>query len=134
MVGYGDAPGQAARNVNPYTWRKRGSSETDAMNNMLASLPARAKHLLPAGLLSVGAKPLGWLETGAAIAAVRTGGKVATRFVRRNPAVAVAAVAGAGLLYLAARHRAKKREAEEAADTRTRRVRARRAPRQPAAR
>lgn len=99
------------------------------MNNMLASLPARAKHLLPAG-----AKPLTWLETGAAVAAVRSGGKIATRFVRRNPAVAVAALAGAGLLYLAARHRAKKREAEEAADTKTMRVRARRAPRQPAAR
>ncbi len=132
MVGHRHAPGQAARNMNAtraYTWRKRSGLDTGRMNNMLASLPARAKHLLPAG-----SKPLGWIETGAALAAARTGTRIATRFVRRNPAVAVAAVAGAGLLYLAARHRAKKREAEEAADTRTRRVSARRAPRKPATR
>ena len=34
-------------------------------------------------------KAMKWIETGAAIGAVRTGSKVATRFVRRNPAVAV---------------------------------------------
>ncbi len=43
-----------------------------------------------------------WIKTGAAIGAVKTGGKVATKFVRRNPAIAVAAaVAGAGLLAYA---------------------------------
>ena len=40
-----------------------------------------------------------WLKTGAAVGAVKTGGKVAGKFVKRNPAVAVvAAVAGLGLL------------------------------------
>ena len=94
------------------------------MNNLLATLPSRAAQL----------KQLKWVETGAALAALQTGGRIATRFVRRNPAVAAAAVAGAGLLYLAARHYRKKREAEEAADTKTRRVRARRARKQPATR
>lgn len=48
-----------------------------------------------------------WVETGAALGALRTGTRVATTFVRRNPAVAVAAAAGAGLLWYAARRRAK---------------------------
>ena len=91
------------------------------MNNLLATLPSRAAQLK-------------WVETGAALAALQTGGKIATRFVRRNPAVAVAAVAGTGLLLLLARRYAKKREEAEAADGKTRRVRARRAPRQQATR
>ena len=53
-------------------------------------------------------KAIKWIETGAAIGAMRTGTRVATRFVRRNPAVAVAAAAGAGLIWYAARQRAKK--------------------------
>lgn len=48
-----------------------------------------------------------WVETGAALGAIKTGTRVASRFVRRNPAVAVAAAAGAGLLWYAARRRAK---------------------------
>lgn len=48
-----------------------------------------------------------WVETGAALGALKTGGRVATRFVRRNPLVAAAAAAGAGLLWYAARRRAK---------------------------
>lgn len=40
-----------------------------------------------------------WLKTGAAIGAVKTGGKAAGKLVRRNPAVTVAAVAaGLGLI------------------------------------
>ncbi|MCD7099148.1 hypothetical protein [Stenotrophomonas sp. MMGLT7] len=43
-----------------------------------------------------------WIKTGAAIGAVKTGGKVATKLVRRNPGVAIAAaVAGVGLLAYA---------------------------------
>ncbi|WP_066093084.1 hypothetical protein [Xanthomonas massiliensis] len=54
-----------------------------------------------------------WVKTGAALGAVKTGGKVATRFVRRNPAVAIAAaVAGAGLIaYAVYRKRQKARQA-----------------------
>ena len=53
---------------------------------------------------------MNWVETGAALGAMRTGTRVASRFVRRNPAMAAAAVAGAGLLWLAARQRARKAE------------------------
>lgn len=54
-----------------------------------------------------------WIETGAAIGAVKTGSRVARTFVKRNPAIAVAAAAGAGLLWYAARRRAKRIQAEE---------------------
>lgn len=48
-----------------------------------------------------------WIETGAALGALRTGTRMATRLVRRNPVIAVAAAAGAGLLWYAAHRRAK---------------------------
>jgi hypothetical protein len=108
------------------------------MNNPLATLPERALHL--AGQVggsikqAVPGKAMQWIETGAGLAALKTGGRIATRVVRRNPAIAVAAVAGAGLLWLTARHRAKQREQEEASDGKAKRVRARRAPRKPATR
>lgn len=66
-----------------------------------------------------------WIETGAALGAMKTGTRVATRFVRRNPAVAVAAAAGAGLLWFAARQRAKK-QAEAPIEGQSRRVEAKR--------
>ena len=43
-----------------------------------------------------------------ALGAIRTGSKVAGKFVRRNPMLATAAIAGAGLIWLAARQRAKR--------------------------
>lgn len=55
-------------------------------------------------------KAMQLIETGAALGAVKTGAKVATRFVRRNPVLAGAAVVGAGLLWYAARRRAKQAE------------------------
>lgn len=66
-----------------------------------------------------------WVETGAALGAMRTGGKVATKFVRRNPVLAGVAIAGAGLLWLAARHRAK-RAAEGPIDGTATRIEAKR--------
>lgn len=53
-------------------------------------------------------KAMQWVETGAALGALKTGGKVATKFVRRNPVLAGAAIVGGGLLWLASRQRAKK--------------------------
>jgi hypothetical protein len=52
-------------------------------------------------------KAVQWVETGAALGALRTGGKLATRIARRNPVLAGVAIAGAGLLWYAARKRAK---------------------------
>ena len=80
----------------------------------LNSLPERAldlvsqasdglRHMVPNGAGK-------WLETGAAIGALKTGSRVATTLVRRHPAAAVATVAGAGLLWYLARRRARQAE------------------------
>lgn len=51
-----------------------------------------------------------WLETGAKLGVLKHGTRIASTFVRRNPVVAIAAAAGAGLLWFAARRRAKQAE------------------------
>ena len=51
-----------------------------------------------------------WLETGAKLGVLKHGTRVASTFVRRNPVVAIATAAGAGLLWFAARRRAKRAE------------------------
>lgn len=56
---------------------------------------------------AVPGKAMQWVETGAALGALRTGGRVALKVARRNPVLAGAAIAGAGLLWYAARKRAK---------------------------
>ena len=71
-------------------------------------------------------KAMKWIETGAALGAMRTGTRVATKFVRRNPAVAVAAAAGAGLLWYAARQRQKKLEADAPIEGSAKRIQAKR--------
>ena len=153
----GDASGEAARNVNAgvaararrrfrghaYTRVQRGWHETgvlpkplpdDAMDNPLATLPDRAMrvaHHVGDGLRdAVPDRALKWVETGAAMAALKTGGRVAVGVVRRNPAIAATAVAGAGLLWLAARHRRKGMQEEEASGNgKAKRVHARKATR-----
>jgi hypothetical protein len=67
-----------------------------------------------------------WLETGAAIGALKTGSRVASKFVRRNPAVAIASVAGAGLLLYLVRRQQKKSQGD-AIEGRSTRIEARRA-------
>lgn len=97
--------------------------------NAMTSLPERALRMagnVGSGLRDrVPDKALQWVETGAALAAVKTGGRVATTFVRRNPALAAAAVAGAGLLWLAARRRKRRVQEQEAIEGRAKRVEAR---------
>lgn len=65
-----------------------------------------------------------WIGTGAALGALRTGGRTATKFVRRNPAVTVALAAGAGLLLYAVRRQQKKRR-HDAIEGRSTRIEAR---------
>ncbi len=48
-----------------------------------------------------------WIGTGAALGALKTGGRLTGGIVRRHPAAAVAAVAGAGLLWYLARRKAR---------------------------
>ena len=59
------------------------------------------------GLKQGGSHAADWLKTGAAIGALKTGGKAATKVVRRNPGTAVAVAAlGLGVLgYVAYRKR-----------------------------
>jgi hypothetical protein len=89
------------------------SAEASPMNN-LTRLPERAMEL--ASHVGDGIKDrvpdraMKWIETGAALGVLKSGSRVATRFVRRNPVVAVAAAAGAGLLWYAAHRRAKQAE------------------------
>lgn len=67
----------------------------------------------------------GWFETGVKLGALKGGARMAGLFVRRNPAIVVATAAGAGLLWYAARRRA--RQAREAPiDGSAKRVEARR--------
>jgi len=75
---------------------------------------------------AVPGKAMQWVETGAALGAVRTGTRIAGKFVRRNPVLAGAAIAGAGLLWLAARQRAKKQAAGQPIEGTATRVEAKR--------
>jgi len=75
---------------------------------------------------AVPGKAMQWVETGAAIGALRTGTRIAGKFVRRNPVLAGAAIAGAGLLWLAARQHAKKQAAGEPIEGSATRVEAKR--------
>ena len=68
-----------------------------------------------------------WLKTGAALGAVKTGGRIATKAVRRNPAVTIAAAAvGVGLLgYALYRKQQKKKQAGHVVNGQAQRVAAR---------
>ena len=86
---------------------------------LAGSVSDNVRHALPrAGHL---------LDAGAKLGALKTGARVAGKFVRRNPVVIAAAVAGAGLLWYAAYRRAKRNgENGEAIEGSARRVEARR--------
>ena len=68
-----------------------------------------------------------WLDAGAKLGALKSASKVGIKVVRRNPVVFGAALAGAGLLWYAARRRAKRAENgnSDAIDGRSRRIEAR---------
>jgi len=66
------------------------------------------------------------LQTGAALGAVKAGGKLAVGFVRRNPVVSIVAALGVGVLAYAA-HRKRKRDALNAPiEGRSKRIEAKR--------
>jgi hypothetical protein len=91
---------------------------TDRAMDLVSQAGSSLKHVGP------GAAKL--LQTGAAMGAVKTGGRVAVKFVRRNPVVAVAAALGVGVLAYAA-HRKRKQEALNAPiEGRSKRIEAKR--------
>lgn len=104
--------------------------DIDALSHKALALASQVGDNLRDALPS--ASPATWLKTGAALGAARTGTRVAGSFVRRNPAVAVAAAAGAGLLWYLARRHQKKLQAQ-AIEGKAQRVEAKRAPRKRAA-
>jgi hypothetical protein len=95
----------------------------------LTTITDRAMDLVSqagTSLKQVGPGAAKLLQTGAAIGAVKTGGRIAVKFVRRNPVVAVAAALGVGVLAYAA-HRKRKQEALDAPiEGRSRRIEAKR--------
>jgi hypothetical protein len=80
-------------------------------------------------------RALHWVETGAALGALRTGSRTAGKFVRRHPVALAATAIGAGVVWYALRQRAKRaangagqdEHADEVIEGRARRVEARRA-------
>lgn len=79
----------------------------------LDSLPDRALEL--AGMVGANLKQAlpnadKLLKTGATLGALKVGARTVGAFARRNPVIAVAAVAGAGLLWYAARRKARQAE------------------------
>ncbi len=99
----------------------------------LSDLPERAlelasavsdniRHAVP-GVTQQAGK---WLETGAKLGVLKGGVTVAGKFARRNPVLMAAAVAGAGLLWYAAKRRARQAENGGAIEGSSRRVEAKR--------
>lgn len=88
-----------------------------------SSLPERALEMAMQAVPESASK---LLQTGVALGAVKTGTRIATAMIRRNPAIAAAAAAGAGALWLLARRQARRAERGPIDSTSTR-VEARRA-------
>ena len=91
---------------------------TDRAMDLVSQAGTSLKHVGPS------ASKL--LQTGAALGAVKTGGRVAAKFVRRNPVVAVAAALGVGVLAYAAHRKRKRDEANAPIEGRSKRIEAKR--------
>ncbi|MEO6102239.1 MAG: hypothetical protein ABIP44_01200 [Pseudoxanthomonas sp.] len=95
----------------------------------LTTITDRAMDLVTqagTSLKHVGPSATKLLQTGAAMGAVKTGGKVAAKFVRKNPVVAVAAALGVGVLAYAAHRKRKNDEANAPIEGRSKRIEAKR--------
>ena len=89
-----------------------------------------AERALQTALLAVPHGASKMLQTGVALGALKTGTRVASSVIRRNPAMAAAAAAGAGVLWYLARRQARRAENGPIDSTSTR-VEARRASAKP---
>ena len=103
-------PDRAMDIANTVGYRIRHAIPSDVGDRFRDAMPSnlgdRVRRALPS-------RAGGLLEAGVAIGALKTGGRAATTFARRNPAVMVAVIAGAGLLWFADhRRRAKKADRE----------------------
>ena len=91
---------------------------TDRAMDFVSQAGANIKHAMP------DADKL--LQTGAALGALKAGGKVAGSFVRRNPAFVVAAAVGVGVLAYAAYRKRKKAGLDAPIDGKSTRIQAKR--------
>lgn len=91
---------------------------TDRAMDLVSQAGTSLKH--------VGPSATKLLQTGAAMGAVKTGGRVAVKFVRRNPVIAVAAALGVGVLAYAAHRKRKRDEANAPIEGRSKRIEAKR--------
>lgn len=81
--------------------------------NRLDSLSERALDLASSAgdrIKDLAPRATDWLDAGAKLGALKSASKVGAKVVRRNPLVFTAALAGAGLLWYAARRRARRAE------------------------
>lgn len=91
---------------------------TDRVMDLVSQAGTSLKH--------VGPSATKLLQTGAAMGAMKTGGRVAIKMVRRNPVVAVAAALGVGVLAYAAHRKRKREEAGAPIEGRSRRIESKR--------
>lgn len=94
---------------------------TERALDLASSAGDSFRHVVPSGAGN-------WFEAGAKLGALKGGARVASMVVRRHPAVAIATVAGAGLLWYAAKRRARQQR-EAPIDGTSKRIEARRAER-----
>jgi len=99
------------------------------MKTQLIALPERAMDL--AGkwggeVMDMVPRVSQWLETGAKLGALKSGSKIAMKFVRRHPLATVATVAGAGALWYMAHKKAKEARNGDTIEGSARRVEAKR--------
>jgi len=91
---------------------------TDKAMDLVSQVGSNMKDVVPS------ASKL--MQTGVALGAAKTGGKVAIAFVRRNPLIAVAAALGMGVMAYAANRKRKQEDAGQPIEGRSKRVEARR--------
>ena len=91
---------------------------TDRAMDFVSQAGANIKHAMP------DADKL--LQTGAALGAIKAGSRVAGTFVRRNPAVVVAAAVGVGVLAYVAYRKRKKAGLDAPIDGKSTRIQAKR--------
>lgn len=103
------------------------------MNTKLIALPEKALDLagkFGGEVMELVPRAGQWLDAGVKIGAVKTGSKIALKFVRRHPVATVATVVGAGALWYIAHRKAKQArngDGREAIEGSARRVEAKRA-------
>jgi len=98
---------------------------TDRAMDFVSQAGTQLRHVMP------DADKL--LQTGAALGALKAGSRVATSFVRRNPAFVAAAAVGVGVLAYAAYRRRKRDGLDAPIDGTSRRIEAKRAEAKPKA-